>query len=134
MTIRPLDVDLAKVVLTVGMFTPDPNFLGWSREAEDGTTIRATFEGDALRLELSPSISIYQHHADKRISGGMYFEIAAKYAEKVNGTITQLSNVVGCTDGGVNTRVLAVYPEQPLMFEQVCPGFREVILGAQEAP
>jgi hypothetical protein len=90
-------------------------------------------ESNLLRLELSPSVSQYAHHADKRVSSGVYFEIAAKYAEKVGGVITQLSNVSGCTEGGVSEHILAQYPEQPLRWEQVCPGFRETILGAADA-
>jgi hypothetical protein len=102
---------------------------------EEGTAVNAIFvpESRALRLEVTPTVTHYSHHADRRIASGVYFEIAAKYAEKVGGRITQLSNVSGCTEGGVAEHVLAQYPGSPLCWEQVCPGFRETILGTDVA-
>src|SRR5262249_32959910 len=102
---------------------------------EERTLVKAILQPDAnsLRLELSPAVSHYDHHAAKRIASGIYFEIAAKYAERVGGTITQLSNVVGCVEGGVAEHVLAHYPYMPMMWERVCPGFRETILGHYNA-
>jgi hypothetical protein len=112
-TVAPLDPELARLVLRMGMFSPtDELGLNWRRYIlEEGTNVNAILLPDygALRLELSPAVSAYSHHADKRIAGGVYFEIAAKYAEKVGGLITQLSNVPGCTEGGIAEHVLARY-------------------------
>ena len=133
LTIQPLSPELAIMVLKIGLFHQTINLDQWERSVEEENTIvRAILGADAnsLRLELSPSISHYDHHAEKRISGGIYFEIAAKYAEKVGGEIKQLSNVVGCVEGGSAEHLLGSYPSHPLMWEKVCPGFRAVILGA----
>lgn len=137
LTIAPLDPEIAVAVLALGLFTPTDGLAGtWERSiAEEQTIVRAIMGSDfnALRLELSPSVSHYSHHAEKRIASGVYFEIAAKYAEKVNGTIKQLSNVVGCVEGGVAEHILAQYPDIPMLWERVCPGFRETILGTSSA-
>ena len=131
--VSPLDAEVAHAILFLGMFNPPATDAGfWHRVAEAGTTVNAVFSGEHLRLELSPSISYYAQHADKRISGGIYFEIAAKYAERVGGTIKQISNVEGCKDGGTTEHILAMYPHMPMLWERVCPGFREVILGGEE--
>ena len=137
LTVTPLNPDVASAVLSVGMFAPLEGIsTTWRRPIpEEGTAVNAIFvpESNSLRLELTPSVSQYAHHAEKRVASGVYFEIAAKYAEKVGGRITQLSNVSGCTEGGVSEHVLAHYPETPLLWEQVCPGFRETILGPEAA-
>lgn len=137
LTVSPLDPEVAAAVLAVGLFVPVDGVTGtWRRLIpEEGTTVNAIFvpESRVLRIELTPSVSQYAHHAEKRIASGVYFEIAAKYAEKVGGTIKQLSNVTGCTEGGVSEHVLAQYPASPLCWEQVCPGFRETILGTTDA-
>ncbi len=134
LTVHPLDPEIATLVLRTGLFVPSDDLgLQWSRYVlEEGCSVNAILIPDAgaLRLELTPSVSAYEHHMTKRLAGGVYFEIAARYAEKVDGKITQLSNVTGCTEGGVSEHVLAHYPALPLCWEQVCPGFREAIMGA----
>ena len=131
--ISPLDKVIAETVLRVGMFTPEPNYPGsWIRVIkEEGTSVWASFDEASLILRLEPTISVYSHHAGKRVAAGVYFEIAAKYAEKVNGTIIQLANVAGCKNegAGVATLLLAQYPSLPLQWESICNGFREVLLG-----
>lgn len=139
LTVTPLDPDLARVVLALGEFVPihDQEAKGamfWARvvECEGGqlVTVNAILaDAGNLRLELSPAVSAYEHHAQRRIAAGVYFEIAAKYAEKVGGRIVQLSNVAGCAQGGTTERTLAQYPEMPMLWENVCPGFRAAILG-----
>jgi hypothetical protein len=133
LTVSPLLPEIATGVLSVGLFTPMPGLpSSWHRAIdEEETFVKAILlpESNALRLELYPSVSQYAHHAQKRIASGVYFEIAAKYAEKVGGRIVQLSNVSGCIEGGVAEHLLAQYPDLPLLWEKVCPGFRETILG-----
>ena len=136
MVISPLDKVIAEAVLTIGMFTDAGLIGGWRRDLPDeGTTVFAKFlsDGSELELSISPSVSNYDQHAQKRLAAGVYFEIAAKYAEKVGGSITQLSVVAGCKDTlEPANHVAAQYPEHPLLFEGVCPGFRETFL--QVAP
>lgn len=143
LTIQPLSIEIATAVLLTGEFYPmfvDIPQVAASRQfyrdisLDDGSQHRVVArmepENDALRLELSPSISQYMQHAAHRIDGGVYFEIAAKYAEKVGGVIKQLANVSGCVEaGGINEKILASYPSRPMMWEQVCRGFQEAILG-----
>ena len=66
-----------------------------------------------------------EHHAGRRIAGAVMFEIAAKYAEKVNGTITHLANVGDCAAEKVD-HTLARYPLEHLDWARVCVGFRSV--------
>lgn len=115
------------------MFTSSGDLNRWTRQIpEEGTSVVGIINEDNLRLEIAPTVSQYIHHAEKRIAAGVYFEIAAKYAEKCDGQIKQLSNVQGCTEGGVAEHVLAVYPSMPLMWEQVCKGFQETLNHSHE--
>lgn len=139
LTVEPLDIDLARVVLTIGQFTEQPGDR-WVRELgtdEQGQTMRVVGSFDLvpgqparLRLQIEPSISSYPHHFERRIQAGVAFEIAWRFAERVHGEITQLANVSGCADGGVNSRFLASAPDNPLLFDRLCAGFRELYLHA----
>ena len=139
LVVTPLDPQLAASVLIIGRFEPVYWLPGadyavrWERQVpEEGAVVTASLTGEALELSIAPAISIFAHHAGKRISAGIYFEIAAKYAEKVGGEITQRATVDRCRDNNATTGelLLARYPELPLSFERVCAGFRSVILGA----
>jgi hypothetical protein len=136
--VRPLDLQLAKATLTIGQFTPvyfapdNPDFaMRWERAVpEEATLVTVHVIRDALELSLSPAISSFHHHLGKRIAAGIYFEIAARYAEKVGGTVIQRATVEGCTMGEASKELLlASYPEMPLSFERICAGFQETILG-----
>lgn len=124
------------MILTIGQFTPTgtpEHSVYWERLIpEEGTKVGAQFNpaANSLDLSISPSISQYEHHAMKRIAAGVYFEIAAKYAEKVNGTIEQRANVSGCRVGPdqVSGLRLAAYPDQPLSYERICAGFQQLFL------
>ena len=55
--------------------------------------------------------------------------IAAKYAEKVGGEIIQRATVLGCKGGDrPQELVVARYPNLPMSFERICPGFQAVLL------
>jgi hypothetical protein len=105
--------------------------LRWERAvAEEGATVTVHVIKDALELSISPAISVFHHHLGKRITAGIYFEIAARYAEKVGGVIVQRATVEGCTSGETTKELLlASYPSMPLSFDRICNGFRETILG-----
>ncbi len=131
MTVVPINAEIARTVLLVGMFTPvytDGKEYGRSIP-EEGTRVTATIQDDALHLQISPTISMMSHHSNKRIAASVYFEIAAKYAEKVDGTVTQMSNIGACVADGVSSKVLAVYPDSPLDWGKICVGFAEVLAG-----
>ena len=141
-SVQPLDIPTAVAILSVGLFRPtywppsNPQYaVTWERAIpEEGAVVSASIANDALELSILPAISVFAHHAGKRLAAGVYFEIAARYAEKVGGVIVQKATVQGCTDGPpAQELVLARYPEMPLSFDRVCPGFRAVILGEPEA-
>lgn len=127
--VKPIDAEIARAVLLVGMFTSTYGDAYERRIQEEGTTVTATIQDDALHLQISPSISMMSHHSNKRLAASVYFEIAAKYAEKVNGTVTQLSNIGACIEDGVSAKVLAQYPDMPLDWTKICVGFAEVLAG-----
>ena len=127
-TIKPLNEEMAALILTIGQFEQDGAGI-WRRHLdEEGTMVLARYDGDSLRLEIAPAITLYGQHADKRLAASVYFEISARYAEKVGGRITQLSNVFGCSDVGVSERYLAQYPHDPLMYDRLCNGFQALFL------
>ena len=138
--IRPLNPELARATLTIGQFqpvyySPDRPDLAtrWERQVpEEGATVTAHVVNDGIELSISPAISHYEHHMGKRLAAGIYFEIAARYAEKVGGTVVQRATVEGCTSGqGSKELLLAAYPTMPLNFERVCNGFQASILGEE---
>jgi hypothetical protein len=131
MTVTPIDPEVAHTLLLVGMFTQ--TYEGGSvyerSIPEEGTRVTATIQSDALHLQITPSISTMAHHSGKRLAASVYFEIAAKYAEHVDGKVTQLSNIGACVEDGVSAKVLAQYPEHPMDWQKICVGFAEVLAG-----
>ena len=135
----PLDAEIAVTILAAGLFLPSSSDLktaiSWERRIpEEHAAVVAHLQPSENRLDLSitPAISIPDHHIGKRVTAGVYFEIAAKYCEKVNGTMAQLSPVGGCQVSGNQPIVLAAYPERPLLWQNVCAGFQAVILGGEQ--
>jgi hypothetical protein len=136
-SVHPLDPELAATILTIGQFVPAsltsddgeiPRF--WKRDIpEEQATVNVSLTGGCFEISIAPSISNFDHHLGKRITAGVYFEISAKYAEKVGGEIIQRATVVGCKDTDQGTGlVIARYPSLPMSFERVCAGFQQVLL------
>jgi hypothetical protein len=130
-------VETAIAVLTVGLFQPvywspgKPQYaMNWERRIpEEGTVVNASLSDNSLELNISPAISVFAHHAGKRIAAGVYFEIAARYAEKVGGEIVQRATVVGCKHSDhPEGLILAHYPGLPMSFDRICSGFQTVLL------
>lgn len=134
-SINPLDREIAAAILMVGQFKPT----AWSPEAEpvawerlvpeESSSVVASFVNGSLDLSLVPAICIYTQHANKRIAASIYFEIAARYAEKVGGEVLQKATVPECRPVGGHGLVIARYPSLPLTFENVCRGFQSVLAG-----
>jgi hypothetical protein len=125
--------------LAIGQFKPvywSPGrtnvAVNWERVIdEEGTVVHAALRDGSLELNLAPAISVFSQHHGKRLAASVYFEIAAKYAEKVGGTIVQRATVVGCKmSGQPQELMLANYPAMPMSFDRVCPGFRAVLQEA----
>lgn len=101
---------------------------------EEGTSVRAWLNEKDNTFELSvlPSVASHDHHMQKRQAAGVYFEIAAKYGEQVNGTVIQKALVDTCkVAAGASDYVAAHYPEYPLMWSHVCPGWRDTFLQVE---
>lgn len=138
-TITPLVPEIARAVLAAGLFVPVYQDTNWERKVEEEesdwiTVVHATVRHiDAieasLELNLAPAISVFSQHHGKRRGAGVVFEMAARYAEKVGGTVVQRAVVAGCESGKSRDLVIAAYPHMPLDFSRVCPGFRAEILG-----
>ena len=137
-SVYPLDLSLAAAVLTVGQFNPTdlrPDNLEapkvWRREVpEENSYVTVTLVNNSFEITISPAISHHDHHFGKRITAGVYFEIAAKYAEKVGGEILQRATVEGCrVPGQANGLVIARYPNLPMSFERVCSGFQSAFMN-----
>lgn len=134
----PLDLDIAQAVLKIGLFKPtyflpdQPTIaISWERDLpEEGTKVTVGLVDGGFIISISPSISVYSHHEHKRLASSVCFEIAAKYAEKVDGEIIQRGLVAGCRASGVSGDViLAKYPSEPLLWDNICKGFAEVLNG-----
>lgn len=126
--VEPLIREIAAVQLAIGQFEWQEHNQTWRREIpEEHTFVQVSYVNDRLHLEILPSIQQYEHHAGKRITAGVYFEMAARYAQKVNGRVEQLANVVGCSTVGIQRKVLAEYPRSPMNFNAICNGFMEVL-------
>lgn len=96
--------------------------------------------GKYISMSLSPSIGSHDlhQHTVNSLGASIMFKVLMTLGEQVGGLVTQDSLVGGCRDesNGTGQLTLASYPEQPLMFEKLCWGFRQT-LGkgvAQEPP
>ena len=129
LTVSPLDLELALTLLPVGLFSLVNS--QWRRDIpEENAYVTAYMDEDGLHLAIQPAIQVYHQHHGKRITAGVYFEMAVRYAEKVDGTIIQQSNIGQCIEDGVTEKLLATYPHSPLNWAAVCKGFQEEILGS----
>ncbi len=128
------------MILGIGLFVPiywDPAkkmAVNWMRHVveDDGREgdVTATITTESFDLNLSPAISTYPQHAGRRRAAGVYFEIATRFAERINGEIRQLSTVVGCKTGDAPLALLvARYPDLPIDFSRICRGFQAELLS-----
>ena len=134
---QPLVPEIAEAVLAIGLFQKS-GFGQWKRDVpEEHGAVYAAFEtmGDGVKtltLSISPAVSSDEGHHGKRVLAGIYFEIAAKYAEKVDGRIVQQANIGRCIQDGVNQRVLAEYPDMPMDWSRICQGFQRELLPPED--
>lgn len=139
--VNPLDIPTALAVLAIGQFKGVYTASGsdyptlWERVIrEENARVTVSLAGQNFEVNISPSISEFAQHLGKRVTAGVYFEIAAKYAEKVSGEVVQRATVLGCKDDYQEAALrIANLPLMPLNFERVCKGFQAVILGGGEA-
>lgn len=126
---------IAEAILATGMFHQTSD-ISWQRDVpEEGSSVIATFnEADhCLTLNLTPAISVAQHHIGRLRAAGVYFEIMAKYSEKIGGEVWQRANVSGCkVEESSSGLLLASYPSIPMTFDRVCSGFQAAMMGGHE--
>jgi hypothetical protein len=134
--ISPVDPAIVATVLEIGQFKYDPeadDIYGrwpWSRAFPgERTEVLAKLSDRFLEIRLSPAITTELNHQGHRHSGGCMFEIAARYAEKVNGLIQQISLIADCNAGRAVVDI-AEYPHNPLIHEKICKGFRSLFLSS----
>ena len=125
--VRPLDPATVRHVLMIGQFESLASG-GYRRELkEEGTAVIARMDTEALVLSLTPAINVLLDHGPRRLAAAVMFEIAWRYAEKVNGEAWQLATVAQCRSVGVeSSRYLARFPIEPFTWDKVCPGFQAV--------
>ena len=132
-TVKPIVQETAEAILALGEFK-DIGGHTWERTVRDDegyvVTVRATVSSDTMLLILYPRITAMEHH--RRVSGGVYLEIACKVAEKCGSRIVQSSNIGECIQNGDREKLLADYGAgQRLDWEAVCVGFQRAIGGIE---
>ena len=99
----------------------------------EGSWIQVHYEEATLALSLQPAISSMEHHAQRRQSGGCMFEMAWRYAEKVNGIVEHMNNIGPCAAArGSSSAIVAIAPDMPLRFDALCVGWQAVFLAGGE--
>lgn len=127
--VLPLDKAVAAAVLATGMFVLGEHGVWERRIEEEGTTITSYMTEDSLIFALTPPVASMEGHEHKRLAASCMYEMACRYAQKVNGRIEQFAiNVYPCLTEGT-TRVLANYPETRFDYSQLCPGFQTAFSG-----
>lgn len=135
-SVFPVVRETAEAILALGQFVQADAYPGspsvWTREVRDDdgqlVTVRAQVVGDKLNLSLYPTITTAEHH--RRVSGGVYLEIACKVAEKCGSKIVQASNIGECIENSDRLKTLADYGAgQAMNWGAVCVGYQKAILG-----
>ncbi len=123
-------------ILEIAGFSVDKDMPGTLIRQVGGGSIRAQLvTEDSITFALQPSITTH-NQADHDINAARAgnasedpIETARVLAEKGNGTILQLSLVGYCLqEAGGAQLTLARYPEQPLLWEHLCLGFRQTLM------
>ena len=116
-------------ILTIAGFTPDDG--RWHREVGGSQIYCSDNTGISLAFSLSPTIGSHSlgEHQVNAAAAAVLFKTLMTLAERVDGEIIQSSLVGDCaTENGTSSRILAQYPRTPLRFENLCLGFRTVLL------
>ncbi len=107
----------------------------WTRELDNGTWVTVSFDSQRIVLNVHPPVGSLADHSRQRLAAALMFKVAAFLAEDAGGDIIQEASVGHClVERGRSSILIASYPDAPLRFEAVCPGFREVFLGRYAEP
>ena len=100
------------------------------RELGDGTWLTLREDSGKTTINIYPAISEYAHHLPRREAGALMFKVGAFLAEDAQSKLVQEASVGMCLiERNVSSLTIAMYPEMPLTFDNLCRGFREVFLG-----
>ena len=112
----------------------------WVRQLTLTNSLSASYDedGNSLQFRLEPAIGTHseeEHRVNAPLAAIMY-KVAMTLAERSGGSIEQQALVNECffENGRRMERVLAVYPEQPLVFENLCLGFRTALMRGASQP
>lgn len=124
----------AREILRMTGFTGGKN-TGWARELEDKTWVTATFDNNRIVLNVHPPVSHIGDHSRQRLAAALMFKVATFLAEDAGCKLVQEASVAQCLkERGKSSILIASYPQAPLRFENVCPGFREVFIHHPSPP
>jgi hypothetical protein len=78
-------------------------------------------------LNVYPPVGSIGDHTVQRLGAAIMFKVAHFLAEDSKGEILQQASVSQClVESGSSSRMIGTYPSQPIRFEAICVGFREV--------
>lgn len=104
-----------------------------TRKLEDGTWLTLRESYDRSTLNIYPPVSQYEHHAGRREVAALMFKVGAFLAEDAKGKLVQEASVGMCLmERGVSSLTIAMYPQMPLVFDNICRGFREVFTSVSD--
>ncbi len=111
----------------------------WKRSLMQGqyvwaSPIRNTESGLlSVNMGLEPTIGGHtagEHHASGQLAS-ILFKVLMVLGERGGGELVQTNLMGPCLAEGAN-KILAQYPEHPLLFENLCQGFRNDLLNGVE--
>ncbi len=131
-----------QLVLRVAGFESDPQRSQWIRFIGQGQFSRFVWarpqrneESGLLSVSFGLEPTIGGHSAGEHKAAGQLASILFKtmmaLGERGGGELVQTNLMGPCLQEGAH-RILAVYPERPMLFENLCSGFREEIAHGVE--
>jgi hypothetical protein len=131
-----------QLVLRVAGFESDPLRNQWKRGLSQGLFSRCVWarpqrneESGLLTVSFGLLPTIGGHSAGEHKAAGQLASILFKtmmvLGERGGGELVQTNLMGPCLQEGAH-RILAVYPERPMLFENLCSGFREEIAHGVE--
>jgi hypothetical protein len=86
-----------------------------------------------VQFALNPPIGGHtrEEHKNAGQAASILFKVAMVLGERGGGTIKQMSLMGACKSEGEEL-ILAQYPDSPLMYENLCAGFRADMLNGNE--
>lgn len=105
-----------------------------TRELDDRTWLTLRVEGSRTTINIYPAVTNYEDHFSRKEAGALMFKVANFLAEDAQGSLIQQASIGKCLydRNGLSELVIARYPEMPLVFDNICPGFQEAFNRHEE--